>query len=58
VIWKDPLEKIVMIMANVPVQMRMLLVTSAIVVLADFMDFHNVPKVDNFVKSFVLKSML
>jgi len=45
VIWKDPLETIVMITANVPVQMRMLLVTSAIVVLTDFMDFHNVLKI-------------
>ena len=49
---------IVITMANVPVQMGMLLATSAIVVLTDFMDFHNVLKVDNYVKSFVLKSML
>jgi len=36
---------IVIMMANVPVQMGMLLATSAIVVLTDFMDFHNVLKV-------------
>ena len=47
-----------MITANVPVQMRMLLVTSAIVVLTDIMDFHNVPKVYNYVKSFVLKTKM
>ena len=44
-IWKDQLETIVIMMANVPVQMGMLLATSAIVVLTDFMDFHNVLKV-------------
>ena len=47
-----------MITANVPVQMKMLLVTSAIVVLTDIMDFHNVPKVYNYVKSFVLKTKM
>ena len=47
-----------MITANVPVQMRMLLVTSAIVVLTDITDFHNVPKVYNYVKSFVLKTKM
>jgi hypothetical protein len=31
--------------ANVPVKMGMLLVTSAIVVLMDYMDFHNVLKI-------------
>ena len=45
-----------MITANVPVQMRMLLVTSAIVVLTDFMDFQIVPKVDVYVKFFWWKT--
>ena len=44
------MESIVIIMANVPVQMVMLLVTSAIVVPRDFMDFQIVLKVDNCVK--------
>jgi hypothetical protein len=40
------MESIVIIMANVPVNLVMLLVTSAIVALRDFMDFQIVLKVD------------
>jgi hypothetical protein len=52
------METIVMITANVTAQMRMLLVTSAIVVLTDFLDFLIVPKVDVYVKNFLMKNML
>ena len=48
---------IVIMTANVSVKM-MLLVTSAIVVLTDFLDFQIVPKVDVYVKNFVMKNML